>query len=120
MSSASKNAVKVMIFLERCTIQGLIESYIQFTAWNVQVDSFKITKKIRHNTFVGHLKMKKKNFFTAARECCFVISYFKLCPCLNKNINADESTKHYLVMTKVDDESLSGVEMFFNQTLEFS
>ena len=117
MSSASKNTVKVMIFLERCTIQGLIESYIQFTAWNVQVDSFKIIKKIRHNTFVGHLKMKKINFFTAAREGCFIVNYFKLCPCLSKNIKADDGIKHYLIMTKVEDDSLGGVQMSFKQTL---
>ena len=64
--------------------------------------------------------MKKKNFFTAAREGCFIINYFKLCPCLSKGVKADESIKHYLMMTKVEEESLGGVEMSFNQTLELS
>ena len=63
-----KNMVNILLFLERCTVQGLIESYINFDAWNVHVDSFKIVKKIRNNTFVGHLRLKKKNFFTAARS----------------------------------------------------
>ena len=47
MSNSKKNAVKVLMFIEKCSIQGLIESYIQFGAWNVQVDTFRIVKKIR-------------------------------------------------------------------------
>jgi hypothetical protein len=120
-----KNMVNILLFLERCTVQGLIESYINFDAWNVHVDSFKIVKKIRNNTFVGYLKLKKKNFFTAARTAYFVVNYFKMCHCLNKNTPEMPLTKHYLLITTIDHNDMErngseGVAMTFNQIVEFS
>jgi hypothetical protein len=85
MSKPAKDTLKVTMFLEGCSIYGLIESYVQFTDWNVQVDTFKIVKKIRYNTFLGHLRMKKKNFFTAQREGIFTLKYFKQCACLTQD-----------------------------------
>lgn len=37
MVNAKTGKVKVLMFLERCSLEGLIESYIQFASWNVQV-----------------------------------------------------------------------------------
>lgn len=103
MTNSTKNMVKVLMFLERCTIEDLIESYIQFGSWNVQVDSFKIIKKIRNNTFIGNLKLKKKGYFTAAREAFFVVNYFKLCPCLGTAHQPEsKSVKHYLMMSQLE------------------
>lgn len=37
MVNAKTGKVKILMFLERCSLEGLIESYIQFASWNVQV-----------------------------------------------------------------------------------
>ena len=106
MVNRTKNMVKILLFLERCTVQGLIESYINFDGWNVHVDSFKIVKKIRNNTFGGLLKLKKKNFFTAARSSYFVINYFKMCHCLNKSNPEIPFTKHYLLINTINQKDV--------------
>jgi hypothetical protein len=103
MSNKEKQTIKVLMFLERCTVRGLIESYFQFAAWNVQVDSFRVVKRIRNNTFLAQLRLKKKNFFSFSREAFFIASYFKLCSCLGGQFQSEGSTvKHYLIMTQVD------------------
>jgi len=75
---------------------------------------------MRNNTYVGHLKLKKKNIFTAARSAYFVISYFKMCHCLNNKQAEMSSTKHYLLITTMNQKDLEnssseGVSMDFNQ-----
>lgn len=103
LSSADSQAVKVLMFLERCSIADLIESYVQFGAWNIQVDTFRVEKKIRNNTFMAYLKLKKKNLFSSAREGYFTLTYFKDCPCLilDKQNRPNKPVKHYLLIKKV-------------------
>lgn len=40
MANREKNVAKVLMFLEKCSLEGLIESYVQFGAWNIQVEAF--------------------------------------------------------------------------------
>ena len=54
-----------------------MESYMQFGSWTVQVETFRVLNRIRKNTFLGYLKIKKQGIFAAPREAFLTFSYFK-------------------------------------------
>lgn len=93
----------------------------------MQVETFEITKRIRHNTFLAYMKMKKKSVFSSSREGYFTISYFKHCACLKNSYfeaEAEEKfqVKHYLILSNAPalEEQKGGVPMKFNQIVEFA
>ena len=112
------------MFFEKSSIEGLIESYVQLGAWNIHIQSLKIIKRIRSNTFIARLKLKKRNFFTSAREAIVTINYFKNCECLAKEGESKHRNKHFLMFSNdtFANQYLEGgvVQMNFNQIIEFS
>lgn len=63
-------------------VEGIIERFIEFPQWNSYIESFKIVNRIRSNTFLALLKLKKHNLLSYPRETYLTITYIKTCACL--------------------------------------
>lgn len=82
IANKATGVLKLYLFVEDCKIAQAMESYVHFDCWNLQVDSFKLMNRVRKNTFVAHIKLKRYNMFTSPREAYITITYLKNCPCL--------------------------------------
>lgn len=127
---SQSGSVRLLLFVERCEVRRYIESFILLDCWNTQVETFRILKHIRPNTYLAYILLKKFNMWTAQREAYVSISYLKDCSCLEEYPRNSEQSlgswkctfRHYVIISTVDYEApTSGfVRMNFCQIAEFS
>ncbi len=123
-------SVRLLLFVERCEVRRYIESFILLDCWNTEIETFRILKHIRPNTYLAYILLKKINRWTAQREAYVSISYLRDCVCLQEEHGANDpprssylcSSKHYVLLNTVDYEGASTghTRMRFNQIAEFS
>ena len=75
-------SVRLLLFVEKCEVKRYIESFILMNCWNTEVETFRIIKHIRPNTYLAYILLKKMNRWTAQREAYVFISYLNDCICL--------------------------------------
>jgi hypothetical protein len=96
----------MLLFVENCEIRRYMESFLMFDCWNTQVEEFRVMKRIRVNSYLGYIKLKKYSIWTAQRDAYVVITYLKECLCLaddgqnNKNSHNYANT-HFLTISSV-------------------
>lgn len=57
--------------------------FVLFHSWNTQFESFNIVSRLRNNTYLGKVRLKKYSLISCPREAYITITYLKTCPCLN-------------------------------------
>ena len=99
--------------------------YIDLGGWNQQVESLTTLNRIRTNTFLARLRLKKSGFASYPREAVISITYIRDCPCLssdNASPPSQQHHKHFLVLQSMPSQAPSAgyVSMNFHQTIEVS
>jgi hypothetical protein len=84
LENRQASSFKICILLEKLNIESILEKFIEFTQWNSQIETFKIINRIRSNTFLAYLKLKKYSMLTYPRETYLTITYIKTCACLGE------------------------------------
>lgn len=112
LEDKTDGSFKLCLLLEKMEMEGIIERFIEFPQWNSYVDSFKIVSRIRSNTFLAFLKLKKHNLLSYPRETHLTITYIKTCACLapkDQQKPAHEYGKHYLLMNSVENSTNAAI-----------
>lgn len=104
-------------------VEGIIERFIEFALWNSYIETFKIVNRIRSNTFLAFIKLKKHNMLSYPRETHLTITYIKTCACLapkDQQSPCQEYGKHYLLMNSVENSTnptIGAVKMNIEQVV---